>query len=292
MLTITLIKLKNISFFTIIFIFMCMIIFSCTFTTDNSNHTDLFDTISVVSDKESLLVTDENLRKENDYGEKVDELFDDFLYSYIHDHELQIERTIFPLHELQINGDIHNIKLDEWYDDFSFMNGEYTTNIYNNEKEMLINEDTALIEASVEKIDLESRIITTYKFVKVEGKWNLHAVSISDFEQSDLFNFLDFYSRFTLDTVYQESAIANSIHISTMDPDDETLTIDGFINKEQWNTMNSGLPVGVITNIRYGQLFKKPRKILLEKISMGNGMSEIFIFQKKGNKWKLIGYEN
>lgn len=242
--------------------------------------------------KVSVLITDEELDLEDSYNTRADELFDDFLYNYINDSDLQCQRTIFPLTEVGSDGMVNEIEEREWHYDFGFMKKEYTTNIYNDEREKSINEDTTLTLASLERIDLLNRTIVSFNFIKDDGKWNLKAIRHIPFDKSDLADFLRFYSRFTQDSCFNYASLARSIHISMMDPEDEEQSIDGFVTRDQWNTVHSGIPKGVITNIRYGQRYKNPKRILMEKISMGNGMSETFAFRRNGTRWELSGYEN
>ena len=134
--------------------------------------------------------------------------------------------------------------------------------------------------------------LVSFDFIKDDGKWNLKTIRHIPFDKSDLADFLRFYSRFTQDSCFNYASLARSIHISMMDPEDEEQSIDGFVTRDQWNTVHSGIPKGVITNIRYGQRYKAPKRILMEKISMGNGMSETFAFRRNGTRWELSGYEN
>lgn len=272
--------------------FICMVVLpivSCTYSGKNSIESNDSDTVEL---HDKVLWTTEELNKDKEYSERADELFDDFLYNYVHDVDLQKQRTVYPLKETLLTGKVVERTQRESCEDFSFMDGEYTTIIYNNEQEKSFNEDTALLQASLEKIDLVSRKITSYDFLRDCGKWNLVAIRNISFSNSDLCDFLSFYSKFSQDLKFQHKSIASSIHISMMDPDDYTQTIEGFITKEQCSAIISAIPSGVITNIRYGQQYKHTRRILIEKNSMGNGMSETFCFAKNGNRWGLVGYEN
>ena len=148
-----------------------------------------------------------------------------------------------------------------------------------------------LARAFVERIDLAGRNIVSYDFVKADNMWKLSAIRRQDFKDSDLSDFLMFYSRFSQDQEFQYESLASFIRISMLMPDDEQ-PLEGFVTREQWSTQNGGVPEGVLCNIRYGQKFHRPRQILLEKVGLGNGMSEVFHFKKNGNRWKLVGYDN
>lgn len=249
-------------------------------------------TISVKGDADRVLVEDYALAKEATYNLRGDELFDDFLFSFVHDTILQYQRTMFPLVEKMADGTIRNIGPSELHKVLLFMDSDYTTSIYSNDMDMVLNEDTALVQASVEKIDLEQQLITSYDFVRLNGCWTLKSIRNTLFRDSELSDFLTFYSLFSHNPTFQSQALASSIRISMMDPEDDTQTIEGFITREQWSTIGNGLPYGIITNIRYGQKYKYGNSIRLEKTSLGNGMSETFTFLKGHRGWELVAYEN
>ncbi len=239
-----------------------------------------------------ILWTDEQLEAEETDKEVCEELFDDFLYNYIHDTVLQRNRVIFPLQEIMVDDSLCQIYEEDWNRDYYFIPADYTIALYNSEAEMSINEDTALWRASVEKIDLVQRTIKAYDFRRMGKLWSLVAIRHMNFVDSDLKDFLQFYARFAGDNAFRGNSLARSIHISVMNPDDESQNIDGFINREQWPTIDTEMPQGTVMNIRYGQQYLHSQRILMEKTSMGDGMSEIFTFAKGSRGWGLVGYEN
>ena len=217
---------------------LCVLIVSC--SNSQKHAQEGVDSASVAvpvkSVKAQLLLTDEELAGETEYSNKVDELFDDFLYNYVHDMDLRHKRTKFPLKERLSDGSMRTVSEDMWHEAFKFMYKEYTTAIYNNEQEKSITEDTSLTQASLERIDLVKHVVTSYDFVKEDGKWILSSVRNLNFKESDLSDFLSFYSRFAQDTVFRSKSLARSIRISMLDPEDDTQTIEGFITRDQWIT--------------------------------------------------------
>ncbi len=250
------------------------------------------DTVAVVPAEPSLLWTDEELIAEANSARQSEELFDDFLYNYIQDTAMQRQRAIFPLCETMPDGSTHQIAETDWNEVHYFKAADYTIALYTNEAEMSINEDTALLRASVERIDLVQETITAYDFLRNDERWNLVSIRNMQFANSDLKDFLLFYSHFADDNAYRNRSLARSIHISVVNPDDESQNIDGFITKEQWPTIDTEVPEGTIMNIRYGQQYLHAKRIMMEKTSMGDGMSEIFHFAKGSKGWELTGYEN
>lgn len=259
----------------------------------NNVPVQMADTVAVTTARQSnLLWTDAELEAENGYNERAEELFDDFLYNYIQDTVMQRERAVFPLNEQQADGSIRQISESDWNDEYYFTPTDYTTSLYNSEAEMSINEDTSLWSASVEKIDLMRESVTAYDFLRNDERWKLVSIRNMSYADSDLNDFLCFYSRFVSDSTFRSRSLSASIHISMMESDDDTQVIDGFITREQWPTIGCELPEGTIMNIRYGQQYLHSKRILMEKISMGDGMSEIFIFAKGSRGWELVGFEN
>ena len=284
---------KRILICTILFCICCAIVSSCTNFNSDKTETPVVDTIPVLNDKvKNILISNEEAIKDIYLNRGGDELFDDFLFCYIHDKNFQLQRTSFPVVMTELDGKVDSVRKEDWEGYFEFMEGEYTTNLYNNEQERTANEETLCLQASVERIDLNAQTITMFEFAKDGGKWTLKTIEDQTFKQSDLADFLKFYSRFSQDTTFQYQSLSKSIRISMHDPDDEDQTLEGFVTKDQLSTLNSGFPEGIISNIRCGQKFAGTRKILMEKVCLGNGMIESFHFQRKGKMWELVAYEN
>lgn len=278
---------------TNLFYICCAIVSSCTNFNSGKTETPVADTIPVLNDKvKNILISNEEAIKDIYLNRGGDELFDDFLFCYIHDKNFQVQRTMFPVVMTELDGKVDSVRKEDWEGYFEFMEGEYTTNLYNNEQVRTANEETVCLQASVERIDLNTKIITTFEFVKDNGKWSLRAIGNQEFSQSDLADFLKFYSHFSQDTSFQYRSLSKSIRVSMHDPDDEGQTLEGFVTKDQLSTLNSSFPEGIISNIRCGQQFAGTKKILMEKVCLGNGMIESFHFQRKGKRWELVAYEN
>ncbi|MDE5560711.1 MAG: DUF4348 domain-containing protein, partial [Bacteroidaceae bacterium] len=208
-------------------LFCALLVSSCRQSVRVTSETGNPDTVVVDKPRYNVLVTDEELAQEREaeyYNERADELFDDFLYNYIHDTLLQHRRTSFPVSESFPDGVTKEVTQGDWHNYFDFMDGEYVTTIYNNEAEKTINEDTTLLVASVEKIDLIRGMITSYDFARNHGEWAMKAIRNTTVDDSDLADFIHFYSRFSRDAIFMNSSIARFIHVSMSDPDDDTQT--------------------------------------------------------------------
>ena len=106
-----------------------------------------------------------------------------------------------------------------------------------------------------------------------------------------LSDFLSFYARFCSDSIFQSQSIADPLHISLQDSEDEDEIINGIIDADQWQTFCPEVPSGIISNIRKGQTYGGHR-IVMRKSGLSNGLQEIFTFNKERTGWRLTRYEN
>lgn len=151
---------------------------------------------------------------------EADELFDDFIFNYASDDALQRKRTVFPLP--YYNRDTP-IKIEErfWKHDYLFTKQNYYTLLFDNENDMDMVGDTTLKSVQVEWIYLKTRMVKKYYFERKEGMWMLEAINLRHIEEGEGENFVDFYTRFVTDSVYQSKHITTPLQFVTIDPDDE-----------------------------------------------------------------------
>lgn len=279
------------------FFILCFFCLSCTMQ-QNRKEVSSAVSVTLAGDtnanvlKESVLVSDEEMNSYSVKNNRIDNIFDDFIYFYINDSALQQERTRFPLLVSQTANTPFELSPSTLYSEFGFMKGDYTTMIYPTSICQSEEEIEQQSDVTLERIDLNGKTITSYNFKKENDKWMLVNVSNDSFADVDANGFLSFYSRFSQDEEFRYRSLKPSIKISMMVPDDDSQTIDGFIKKEQFSTVCNDIPSGIITNTRYGHRKSNSLNVTLEKISIGNGMSEMFYFSKIRNRWQLVGYEN
>lgn len=225
---------------------------------------------------------------------QLDGVFNDFLFAYLHSRNLRQERTAKPL-RLE-----HTERPAEMLDDFdpefelSFLSGEFFTSLYGNLSQMRLEDDQEQEEDSIvslQRINLNDGTIRNFQFIREEGRWQLEAIHEATFEEDDLSDFLNFYARFCSDSIFQNQSIANPLHISIQDSEDEEGSINGIIDANQWQIFCSEVPSGIISNIRKGQHYNG-RRIILRKSGLSNGLQEVFTFTKERAGWRLTRYEN
>lgn len=223
---------------------------------------------------------------------EADELFDDFIFNYASNEALQRERTVFPL-PFYDGETPTKITADEWMHDNLFTQQHLYTLLFDREEEMDLIGDTTLTSVQVEWFILASRQVKRYYFERIKGKWMLEAINLRQLEKSENEDFVDFYTRFATDSLYQRQHIDNPLRFVTIDPDDEFSILETTMEADQWYAFRPELPTDRLSNINYGQQNEdsSPTKIL--KInSIEDGFSSVLYFRKQGEEWRLYKYED
>lgn len=265
---------------------------SCTFSGGGEGHDGDADDGMVDSLDTDSLAYDPYLVDDEEVPQGVDELFDDFMYTFTTNRHLQMQRVAFPLNIKQDNGEVERIDRRSWAGTFDFMQGDYYTVLFNNAEQIDIEKSTDLQNVQVERIDLNEGKITSYDFSRQDGRWMLAQGRHGRVEDDALHDFLNFYGRFCTDSVYMAESIAQPLEFSLMDPEDEENYITGTIDVDQWSAFDIELPSGVITNMRYGQTYDNPNHMVLQKCAGASGSYEVFTFAKENGHWRLVKYEN
>ena len=237
---------------------------------------------------------EEELDLQEEDNPRLDGVFDDFLFAYLHSHALRQERTAKPLRLEQKERPTEMLEQFDPAFELSFLSGEYLTTFYGNAAQMQAEDDEEFEEDSVvslQRINLNDGTIRNFLFFREEGRWQLDAIHEATFIDDDLSDFLGFYARFCSDSLFQRQSIANPLHIVLQDPEDEEGSIDGTIDADQWQTVCPEVPSGIISNIRKGQHYGQHR-VVMRKSGQSNGLQEIFTFTKDKGDWHLTKYEN
>lgn len=238
------------------------------------------------------LLTDSVSEMEEEIEEAVDRIdgtFDDFLYAFIHSRRFFYKRIRYPLTLHKIDGEEISMETSNLHDEFTFLEGDYYTVLYGDVHQ--IGEEHKDSTVRIERIDLDNGLVRSFLFCREEGEWRLCRVQDGGLDMTGLGDFLNFYSRFSTDSIFQMQHVAQPVSISIIDPDDDSMYIEGTIDAEQWGSFCPELPRGVISNIRYGQGYGA-YQVVMEKCGTANGLQDIFTFQREGRGWQLTAYEN
>lgn len=222
----------------------------------------------------------------------ADESFDDFIYSFASDQALQQQRIVFPLP--YYNG-TQPSKIDKkfWKHDALFAKQRYYTLLFDKEEDMDLVGDTSLTSVQVEWIFMKKRMVKKYYFERKKGAWMLEAIDLRPIEKNESEDFVEFFSRFSTDSVFQSQRIHDPLAFVTTDPDDDFSILETTLDLNQWFAFRPELPTDKLSNIDYGQKNsdRSSHKILALK-GVGNGLSNILYFQRKENGWELYKFED
>ena len=223
---------------------------------------------------------------------EADESFDDFIYNFASDDELQQQRVKFPL--AYYNGDEPSkIEKKYWKHDDLFTKQSYYTLLFDSEEDMDLVGDTALTSVQVEWIFIRTHMVKKYYFERVKGAWMLEAINLRQIEQGENEDFVAFYLRFVTDSVYQSRHIREPLEYITIDPDDEFSILETTLDLNQWYAFRPVLPVDKLSNINYGQKNSDYSNTKILKVNgIGNGYTNIFYFRRHRGEWELYKYED
>ena len=252
---------------------------------------DTLWTDSLESDADTLLLDLETI--DTPLPETVDELFDDFLFSFDQSNRLQRSRILFPLSVINADGETQQIERQEWNHHYMLLHQDYCTVLWNSRRQMVLAQDTSVCDARVDQIYLHSRIIDSYIFHRdsVSRQWMLTEVCKIPFENTDLANFLDFYREFATDSIFQRRHVADPLRYTTTNDDDYEM-VEGNINTDQWFEFQPDIPEDILVNIAYGQTYHNAHRMLLQIRGINNGLQTLFVFNRDGERWRLVEYEN
>lgn len=223
---------------------------------------------------------------------EADELFDDFIFNYASDDALQRQRTIFPLPYYKDDTPV-KIEKKYWEHDYLFSQQSYYTLLFDREEDMDMVGDTALTSVQVEWVYLKTKMIKKYYFERIKGAWMLEAINLRKIEKGENEDFVDFYTRFVTDSVYQSKHIHTPLKFITIDPDDEFSILETTLDLNQWYAFRPVLPTDRLSNINYGQKNEDQSTTKILKVNgIGNGYSTVFYFRKKRGEWELYKYED
>jgi len=113
---------------------------------------------------------------------------------------------MFPLP--YYNGD-KKLNIDEhrWKHDDLFTKQHYYTLLFDKEEDMDLVGDTALTSVQVEWIFVKTRMMKKYYFERIKGAWMLEAINLRPIEQDDNEDFVEFFGRFAVDSLFQSRRI-------------------------------------------------------------------------------------
>ena len=223
---------------------------------------------------------------------EADESFDDFIYNFASDDALQRQRVKFPLPYYK-GDEKTNIEERNWKHDDLFTKQHYYTLLFDKEEDMDLVGDTSLTSVQVEWIFVKTRMVKKYYFERIKGAWILEAINLRPVERNENEDFVEFFSHFAADSLFQSRRVQEPLAFVTSDPDDDFSILETSLDLNQWFAFKPALPTDRLSNINYGQRNddNSPTKILALK-GIGNGFSNILYFRRKAGEWQLYKFED
>ncbi|NLI35459.1 MAG: DUF4348 domain-containing protein [Bacteroidales bacterium] len=268
------------------FIFLLLVLGSCNNKKSNNLPTRMSDSIHRLNE-DSLAQAAKGPHQTN-----ADELFNDFIYNFASDPAIQRQRIVFPL--LVDNGGKKSfIDARHWKHDYLFIHQKIYTLIFDRQKDMDLVNDTSLKSVQVEWLYPKNKMVKHYNFKRVRGMWLLESINMSQMTNIEDETFLNFYGRFSTDSLFQAQRVCQPLKFVTANPDDDFSMIEATIDVSQWFAFKPQLPILQLSNINYGQQNsdKSIQKIVAFK-GVSNGFSNMLYFRKKAGKWKLYKFED
>ncbi|MBE6257288.1 MAG: DUF4348 domain-containing protein [Prevotella sp.] len=265
---------------------VALLMFSCTGKKGGQGEEMPADSVAdtaVVTETDTL----ELLITETPMPRAADAMFDDFIFNFVANKKLQKERIIFPLRKTE-NGKTELTEKDQWEMERFFMKQGYYTLFFDNDKEMELMKDTAVSEATVEKIQLKKNRVMDYLFQRIKGAWMLKEIRVTTLEQNPNASFLAFYQRFVSDSVFQIKSLNETVQFVGPDPDDDFNMMEGVITPESWEAFAPTLPTKVLYNIVYGKPIAEGNDKIFLLRGVANGLEMELRFKKVGGKWLLM----
>ena len=230
------------------------------------------DSVEQVEEEDEL-----QLFEEPPLPKAADELFDDFFFNFVSNPKFQTSRVVFPLNVSGGKAD-HSLTSAEWSENDVFTSQEFYTTIYERDDELELKKDTSVNTVNVEWIHLNERRIDKYIFCRVDGKWMLTGMEKLSMDETPNGSFLDFYCRFSSDSVFQRQNIADPLPFN-IPLDEETGDMDGEefaeggveeLSPDDWFELAKEMPLpkDVLVNIEYGQAYfsENVKHLLVQKL--------------------------
>ena len=265
---------------------MALLMFSCTGKKAGQQGEMPADSVTDTTD---MTETDtlELLITETPMPRAADAMFDDFIFNFVANKKLQKERIIFPLRKTE-NGKTELTEKDQWEMERFFMRQGYYTLFFDNDKEMELMKDTAVNEATVEKIQLKKNRVMNYLFQRIKGAWMLKEIRVTTLDQNPNASFLAFYQQFVSDSAFQIKSLNETVQFVGPDPDDDFNMMEGVITPESWEAFAPTLPTKVLYNIVYGKPTPEGNDKIFLMRGVANGLEMELRFKKVGGRWLLM----
>lgn len=222
----------------------------------------------------------------------ADMLFSDFFFNFIDDPKFQAQRVVMPL-PIRDGDEVSYLNKEQWKSMNHFRENDYYYVIFEREEDLELQKDTSLTHVAIEWYNLAESEVDKCNFDRSHGRWMLHDIVRKRIQDTPNANFLDFYTRFVTDSVFQRESITQPIKLVLIPDDGESEPEERYVDADEWMEMKEDFPLEskMLVNMNYGQtcISQNRKTLMLEGIS--NGMLTTFRFAKDGEQWRLTEIE-
>lgn len=277
--------MKKLLFGFLIFVVCSMACFTTTSCSDKPSANDslLWDSLAIDSQSTDTL---ERMISETPMPKAADKLFFDFFFNFMARKDVQYERIVFPLPVVDGQKTTY-VEKRQWKRERFFQNQDFFTSFFDDRNQVALQQDTSVSHVIVEKIYLAKHFVKQYVFDRKDGCWMMTSVKNSSFTGSPNASFLDFYSRFVTDSVFQIESIDEELQFSGPDPDNDFASIEGILLPEQFPSFAPPLPKDMIYNIIYGESKRGSNTKIFHIEGIANGIQQELVFKRVSGQWKL-----
>lgn len=222
---------------------------------------------------------------------KADELFDDFVYAFMHNKKFQRSRIDFPLTNM-VEGQNVPIESKLWKHDPLYSERELYMTISPSARVEKLSKDTSINFVLVQEINPVSEMVKQYTFERKQAEWKLTEISrtkVAELEEGA--DFMSFYCKFTTDSIFQMEHLGQTIDVDILAEDSEE-RIDGYIQAEQWPDFAPELPKDELMCVRYGKDYEASSHRIVNIDSPSGDAGISMVFEKKDGNWRLMRYKN
>jgi len=215
----------------------------------------------------------------------VDTSFMDFFDKFMWDKEFQKSRIVFPYRQ-----DNKKITTSVNWRHLSFYTESEYIPILNSDTFRVFDKEVETTTIGLSIVNFKKKAITNYNFKKIENKWfllsseNLSIKSVPDFE------FIDFLTTFSNDSVFQINHTVFPLPESYADSEKDYETVKTTILLKDWKhtkLVDFANKLMVLSNI---DKESKYRNIFYQGVE--NGIWAKYTFEKINGDWKLIRIED
>lgn len=221
----------------------------------------------------------------------VDESFLDFFYTFLHRRSFQLERVAYPVEVKNEQGEVLETLRNgrSISQALEMADMEYLI--------MIIGEDSDPYDylgqdakhAEIQQVELSNATCRSYAFDHTEVGWKFTGIHYETTGQME--DFVRFYYQFTSDSIFRNEHLAEEILLSIPSTEDEMVMMDGNIDPSQWDVFSPELPKEQLLVLNIGDEEDLHHGVKFVMCSLASSLMEVLCFNKNGNNWKLIKYE-